>query len=305
MPADVIANGSEVGWGRGSLVPSGAVRQLLGQAAAALSAAGIESAGLDAEVLLATACGVGRAWLYAQAGEEPPPPATARFRHMLERRLTREPLAYIIGRREFWSLDFTVTSDVLIPRPETETLVARALRVCRQRGGEERPLALCDVGTGSGCIAVALATELLPVQVWALDMSVPALAVARANAAQHGVGDRVRFMKSDLFAAVGGQGFDVIVSNPPYVASADLGGLAPEVRCEPRLALDGGAAGLVLIERLLRGAAAVLREGGALLVEMDAGQESAVRALAAEAGWQRVTVEPDDAGRPRVLVAER
>jgi release factor glutamine methyltransferase len=262
----------------------------------------VESARLDAEVLLAAACGTDRSTLYARAGEPVPPACHDRLRAMLVRRLAREPLPYIVGRKEFWSLDFVVTPAVLIPRPETELLVELSIETTNRRGS---PARLCDLGTGSGCIAVVLAREVPGAEVWAVDVSEAALAVAATNARQHGVAARIHFMASDLLGALARPRFDLIVSNPPYVATADLAHSQPELRWEPHAALDGGQAGLETIRRVLAAAPAHLAEGGWLMMEFGADQAAAVTGLARAAGLRDLSVRRDCAGRPRVLVARK
>jgi len=279
------------------------VSDLLRASAGALQGADIDTARLDAEVLLANAWGLDRAQLYARTQELVPATVRADFARMLARRVTREPLQYIVGRQEFWSLEFEVNADVLIPRPETELLVQLTVAELQQRavlGG-----LVCDVGTGSGCIAVALARELRGVMVWASDQSATALAVAARNAERHAVAGRVHCVRSDLLAQVPEPELDVIVSNPPYVPTDAVPHLQPEVRWEPRSALDGGASGLVIIGRLLAEARPRLRAGGVLIVEVGADQEGAVTALARATGWSNVVIRRDLAGLPRVLVAGR
>jgi release factor glutamine methyltransferase len=285
--------------------PAATAADLLRHASSALAAAGIVSARLDAEVLLASACGIGRATLCARLREPVAASSSRRFAAMLGRRAAREPLQYIVGHQEFWSLDFTLTPDVLIPRPETEILVEETLRELRRRGRTSAPTSLCDVGTGSGCVAVALARELPRATLYALDLSPAALRVAALNVRRHGVAGRVQLVVSDLFAAVAGVRFDAIVANPPYVASADVLGAQPELRWEPRTALDGGADGLAVIGRLLRDAGAQLAPGGVLVMEIGAAQAEGVTVLARAAGWADVSIRTDYAGLPRVVVAER
>jgi release factor glutamine methyltransferase len=300
------------------------ISELIEQVTAALAAAGVGTPHLDAELLLAAASGTGRTALYARGLDRAASPWLATLQAMVARRLAREPLQYIIGTQEFWSLDFTVTPDVLIPRPETELLVELTLRTLATRNADEEPpspsgacsredrhsvgeeggMALCDMGTGSGCIAVALARELPQADIWAVDASPAALSVAEVNARCHGVAHRIHWVASDLFESLGGRRFDVIVSNPPYVSAAELAALQPEVRWEPRRALDGGAAGLDVIARLLAAAPAHLVDGGSVIMEIGAGQEAAVRTLAA-AHFSEVSVRRDYAGHPRVLLGRR
>lgn len=280
---------------------------LLATATAALRAAGVGTARLDAEVLLAAAYGVDRAALYLRLQAPLAEQARAAFDALLQRRLAREPLQYIVGRQEFWSLEFVVTPDVLIPRPETELLVEMAVDLCRSDRGSSGSAApsLCDLGTGSGCIAVALASELPGAAITAADISTAALAVARTNAQRHGVAARISFVESNLFASLGGRQFDVIVCNPPYVATAALAELAPELAWEPRTALEGGADGYAMIVRILRVAPEHLRAGGWVLMEIGAEQGAVAAELARAAGFTEVTIRYDYAGLPRVLRARR
>jgi release factor glutamine methyltransferase len=265
-----------------------------------LASAGIDSARLDAEVLLACAGGWRRAALLARLRDALPDGVGARFAALLARRARREPLAYLTGEKEFWSLSFAVTPDVLVPRPETELLVEAA---CAHLAA--RPSAwVCDVGTGSGCIAVAVAHTQPTVRVVALDTSAAALRVAAANALRHGVAARVHLVASDLFAALPETArFDVIASNPPYLDDGESG--AAEIAWEPRGALWAGRDGLQVIERLVGAAPARLRPGGLLAVEIGAGQAAAALALAARAGFITARVRADLAGIPRLLLAER
>jgi release factor glutamine methyltransferase len=278
------------------------VAQLVDAAAAALAGAGISTARLDAEVLLALACNLDRTALYARRSAPVPPPAHAAFDAMLKRRLAREPLAYIAGHQEFWSLDFAVTPDVLIPRPETELVVELALATLSPEG---RHVKLCDLGTGSGCIATALAHELPHAEIWAVDVSPAALGVAAANARRHGVTGRVHIVESNLIDALQVERFDVVVCNPPYVSSADLMDAQPELTWEPRRALDGGADGLQVIRQVLGAVPQCLVDGGTLIIEIGAEQGAAVAAMARAARLRDISVRSDYAGLPRVLLARR
>ena len=263
-----------------------------------LAAAGIDNARLDAEVLLAHACGTSRAALIAGAANANTD-TTERFRVMIERRASREPLAYIIGRKEFFSLDFEVTPSVLIPRPETETLVEAALRFLATRP-EPRIL---DIGTGSGAIAIAIAANAPEVRIKATDISKEALEVARRNAIRHRCEDRIEFIAADLFPD-GHSHFDLIVSNPPYVAEADLDILEPEIRLhEPRQALTAGDDGLDFYRRIATDCRSRLNSDGAVMVEIGAGQASAVEALFQRAGFSNIDAVRDLAGIDRVIRA--
>jgi len=262
---------------------------------------GIESARLDAECLLAHALGSDRLRLYLDFEKPVEADERARFRELVRRRAgERIPVAQLVGRREFWSLALAVTGDVLSPRPETETLVATALALFPEREAE---LAILDVGTGSGAIALALATERPQAHVLATDASPAALAVARANAEGLGLAARVRFAEGDLYAASGRERFDLVVSNPPYLADAEAHGLAPELAHEPRMALFAGPAGTEVLRRLAEGARHALRPGGAIVLEIAPVQAGAVAGFLAEAGLVEVATHLDLARRPRVVAA--
>jgi release factor glutamine methyltransferase len=238
----------------------------LRHAASRLAAAGIDSARLDAELLLMHAWGCGRAHLIAHSRDELPADVLAEAERLLARRGAREPLAYLTGWREFWSRDFAVNAAVLIPRPETEHLVEAVLARFPER---ERPWRFADIGTGSGCLAVTLACEYPAARVEATDISAAALACARDNAERHGVEARIHFRQGDLFAALDAADgpYDAIVSNPPYVSLDEYRDLAPELGFEPRGALTDEADGLRLLARLVAGAPAHLLPGGDLIVE--------------------------------------
>jgi release factor glutamine methyltransferase len=218
---------------------------------------------------------------------------------MVERRARREPIQYVVGRETFCGLDLIVTPDVLIPRPETEGVVAAALDAL---GDRERPV-IADVGTGSGCIALAIGAARPDAVVYAVDRSCPALGVASRNADRLGLSDRVRFVEGDWVAPLVGLGVraDVLVSNPPYVADADYERLQAEVRCEPAEALRGGPDGLECYRRLAAQARSVLAPGGRVVFELGFGQADAVRAIAERAGLTVERVEPDVNGIARVM----
>ena len=283
--------------------------------------AGIEpaEAAIDADVLARHALGGWeRGQLLVRQHDACPAGFASVFDALVRRREQREPTAYIIGRREFWNLDIEVRPGVLVPRPETELLVEEALSRLSPEGAERGRLPgppgtapparprVADVGTGSGCIAVAIARWFPSGEVVAIDASDEALAVARVNATRHDVSERVRFVRADLLTGVAGP-FDAVVSNPPYVPAPDIAGLQPEVReHEPLQALAGGADGLDVIRRLVPEAAAVLHPGGWLLFEFGFGQDGGVRAIiAAEARLELVEVRADLAGIPRVAVARK
>jgi release factor glutamine methyltransferase len=284
------------------------VSEALRAAAQRLRASGSRSPRLDAELLLAAALGTDRAELFKAPEKELSQDEAARFDSYLRRREAFEPVAYIRGRRAFRTLELEVTPDVLIPRPETETLVDVALEVLADVVAEDgEPLAL-DVGTGSGCIALALAAEDPFVALTAVDISEAAVELARRNAARLGLGGRVRILRSDLFAALPPEErYDVIVSNPPYIPAAEYDELEPNVRDhEPRLALHGGEDGLDVYRRLIPEALARLRSGGTLALEVGAGEAAAVRALfAAHGGYGAPLERVDLAGIPRVVWAAK
>lgn len=272
-----------------------------------LQAAGILESPREAELLLEEALGVDRVHLYLNGATEIPAQALAKLEAWLVRRCAREPLAYIIGEQEFWSLSFRVTPAVLIPRPETELLVEAALGVAAAAAKPFRG-PLLDVGTGSGAIAVALAKELPEAIIYAVDRSPAALMVAQGNAIRHGVVDRVRLLASDLLDGLRpGLMFPLVVSNPPYVAQEILAGLQPEVRdFEPHLALDGGEEGMVVIHRFPALLQAALAPGGWFFMEIGADQQKAVLDLfGATPFFEQIEVRPDFAGLPRILQARR
>ncbi|HVB83109.1 MAG TPA: peptide chain release factor N(5)-glutamine methyltransferase [Candidatus Binataceae bacterium] len=278
----------------------------LAAASARLAAAGIESAQLDAELLMAAAAGVARASLVggaAQIGTA----ALARFEQMVARREAREPLAYIVGRREFFSLEFRVRPGVLIPRPETETVVEAALDFLRGRPAAT----VLDIGTGSGAIAIAIARNAPAGRIVASDISKVSLGIAADNARRHRCADRIAFLEGDCFAVLDGRHppfdpFDLIVSNPPYVAAVELASLAPEVRdFEPRVALEGGLEGMDFYRRIAAGLSRWLARGGQVILEVGAGQAEMVEAMMLAAGCDESVRMRDLAGVERVVRARR
>jgi release factor glutamine methyltransferase len=264
------------------------VGRLLQWTADYLKGHGSESPRLDAEVLLAEALGCQRIELYTTFEDVPGDDKRSAFRELVRRRAEGTPVAYLVGRREFYSLSFRVTPDVLIPRPETELLVVAVLDLVKAKGPESsnsqspipNPL-IADVGTGSGIIAVCLAKHLPGSRVTAIDISPAALAVAEENAKKHGVAERIEFVAGDLLASVpAGRQFDVVVSNPPYVTTAELETLAPDVKkFEPHGALVAGPKGTEVIERLIPQAAERLCPGGHLLMEISPTIHDAVCSL--------------------------
>ncbi|MBI2964525.1 MAG: peptide chain release factor N(5)-glutamine methyltransferase [Deltaproteobacteria bacterium] len=267
-----------------------------------LAARGVASPRLDAELLLADVLGTDRAGL--RLGRERPLDRRLadRFVRLVERRGAREPLQYLRGRQEFFSRDFTVDRAVLVPRPETEILVEVALERARRVA---RP-SILDLGTGSGAIAVTLALELPQARIVATEISEPALSAARANAVRLGAAARVQLRRGDLLAPCAGERFDLVVSNPPYVPSAEIAALEPEVgEWEPRLALDGGPDGLAVHRRIAAEVASAVAPGGEVVIEIGRGQGAAVAAIFAAAGFAAREARRDLAGIERVLVFAR
>ena len=241
---------------------------------------GLASPRLDAEVLLAETLGMERVGLYTHFDQPLKPDELARFKKLILRRLRREPVAYILGKREFWSLPFKVTPDVLIPRPETEILVSEALKTQAHLDG--KALRILEIGTGSGAISIALAKGLPIARVIATDLSARALSVAEENALQNGVREQIHFLQGDLFQPLPkGERFDLVITNPPYIPREQFPSLMPEVRdFEPRIALDGGMNGLDFFQRALPLVGKFLDPGGWFLAEMGAGQDQEILKIA-------------------------
>jgi len=264
---------------------------------------GIEGARLDAECLLAHALETERLQLYLDFDKPVAPVERARFRELVKRRADeRVPVALLTGRREFWSLPLRVTPDVLVPRPETETLVEVALRLLPD---PESAAHILDVGTGCGAIALALAKERPKARITATDISEAALAVARKNAAELGFENRIRFLLGNGFEPVRGERFDLIASNPPYLSGREAPALPPELAYEPREALFAGAEGTELLRRIVDGARELLEAGGFLAVEVAPQQAPEMTEWLASAGFARPECHCDLAGRVRVVSAER
>ena len=281
-----------------------AAAALVKEAAATLAAAGVPAPEWDAERLLRHVLGWDRATLVANPDLLVPGPDVEHFRALLRRRVSREPLQYILGTQAFWKHDFLVTPAVLIPRPETELLVETSLELLKD---VERPL-IVDVGTGSGCIALSLAAERPDAEIHATDISEPALEVARENARRLGLESRVAFHHGDLLGPVAHLAgrIDLVVSNPPYVDPAERESLAPEVRDhEPTVALFPPSDPLSLYRRLFRASASSLRPGGWLVVELGQGQAAAVEGLCRNDGLVPTRLVHDLAGIPRCLTARR
>lgn len=281
------------------------IQHVLAEAADALAAAGIEDSRLEAELLLRGCLNLSRSELFLRLASPLPPDREVHLQNLLSRRCLREPLQYILGSCEFWSLDFLVTPAVLIPRPETEFLLSHALSTL-QKGGKNSPRYILDLCTGSGAIAVVLAKEFSGAEVIAADFSLEALAVARKNISRHELAQRIRLVCADLLTCFRPAPlFDLIVTNPPYIKADDLPVLAPEVRdWEPHLALSGGRSGLDIIRRISRSAGQHLRPGGRLFMEIGADIGKETEQVFLQAGqYEQVKIVPDWAGRPRVLQA--
>ena len=284
-----------------------------------------DRARLDSETLLLHVVGKNKAWLLAHAEEDLPEDQADRFLGLIERRKAGEPIQYITGETEFYGLPFRVTPDVLIPRPETEHLVEKAIEFASISNSfvsghdfshaasppeDTRALApalrILDIGTGSGAIAIALAHHLPTAQITAVDISAAALAIARENAERNGAAGRIRLLESNLLAAFTGEQFDLIASNPPYVPTADRDSLSVEVRNhEPALALFAGKDGLDIYQRLIPVAFAALTSGGHLLLEIGYGQSDSISALLEGTGFTHIEFVPDLQGILRVACAQR
>ena len=275
---------------------------LLGEAAVRLKAAGIEAPLREARLLLGHAAALPQSTLIGWPERAVDAESAGRFETLLARRLAHEPVSRILGRREFWSLDFAVTADTLDPRPDTETLVEAVLAQLPDR---RAPLRLADFGTGSGCILLALLSELPNAWGIGLDRSESAAGIAKANAAVLGLAQRAAFAVGDWGAALTGS-VDLVVSNPPYIPSATIARLDPEVRhYDPHAALDGGADGLDAYRRLLPDAARLLCPGGIAALEIGVGQAAGVVSLCQEVGLQTLAIRADLAGIERVVLARK
>jgi release factor glutamine methyltransferase len=271
-----------------------------------LARKGVDSPRLQVELILARALDMPRLKLYLQFDRVLTEPELELTRQMVRRRATREPLQHILGSTSFCGFEIIVNPSVLIPRPETEMLAERAWQFLLTRAQEGSvPLLALDFGTGSGCVAIALARHVPAARIHALDISPAALEVARENAGRNDVSSRINFWESDgLEGLPGDLRFDLIVANPPYICSGEIDGLAPEVRdYDPRLALDGGVDGLVFYSKLAREAPARLRKGGLFMCEFGEGQAEAVELIFKNLGWTIEGVEADFSGRARFLIA--
>ena len=277
------------------------VQKVLDWSIGYLTEHGSDSPRLDAEILLAHSCGCERIQLYTNYNKPLSPDQRGRMRDLIQRRAKAEPVAYLVGFREFFSLDFNVNASVLIPRPDTETLVRTALD---QLKGRDNPSVL-DIGTGSGCIAVAIAVNYQSANVTAVDISTDALAVATKNVDKHSMTDRIRLLQSDVFSNVPAEKFDVIVSNPPYIRTDEMAGLDADVRNhEPVGALVGGADGLDIVRRIISEAPNYLTDNGYLLLEIDGQQAEPVADLLRQQSYKNVDIEKDLSGIPRVVYGQ-
>jgi len=265
------------------------------------AALGIETPRLDAECLLAFALGVDRMRLYLDFDKPASPAERAAYRELVRRRADeRVPVAQLIGVKEFWSLPLLVTADVLSPRPDTETLVAAALDRLPERDTEARIL---EIGTGSGAVALAIASERPQARITATDVSPAALKVAERNARKLGFDGRIEFVEGSLFGPVLGRRFELVVSNPPYLAESERSQLAPELAHEPDVALFAGPDGLAILRELVAGCAAFLAPEGGFALELAPEQAPSVAHWLREAGWGDVVTQRDFAQRPRVVSA--
>lgn len=282
------------------------IGDLIDEAGRRLAKAGVPEARREATSLVGHVTGRGRTFLLTHPEMMPARADAQRLREAVERRAAGEPLQYIIGRQEFYGLDFEVNRDVLIPRPETELLVETAIELL---GKDNQATArVLDVGTGSGCIAIALLHELSELQAVAVDISPQALRVAARNAGRHNVHKRLAFVASDCFAALNPAkaSFNLIASNPPYVAETALAGLQREVRDhEPRVALTPGGDGLRIIHRLLRDSTRFLQPGGHLLIEIGFDQHEAIRQLIDTEVWELLAIHKDLQGIPRTVALRK
>lgn len=279
------------------------IADALAAATTLLRGNGIDEPRRTAQTLLGFVLARTRTYLIVRSDEQISAAELERFRLCVQRRAAGEPVQHITGRQEFYNMEFEVTPDVLIPRPETEMLVEAGLELLAKVAPNRAPR-FCDVGTGSGCISISMLHNHRTAHAVALDVSPPALVVARRNAARHNVAERVEFIESDLFTSVAShERFDFIVSNPPYIASDELPTLAREVRdFEPYLALTPGADGLAIVRRLLAQSPARLHPWGSVIFEIGYGQEAGVRELVDGRVWHLDAVRADLQGTPRVFV---
>ena len=262
---------------------------------------GIENPELEASLLLSRTLGINITDIYAHPEKEINSGKVGEFNQMLQRRIKREPIAYILGEREFYSRSFIVTAQVLIPRPETEILVEEALAILQDISSPS----MIDIGTGSGCIAVTVACECENAKVFATDISIEALMIAMENAKRYDVGARASFICSDYLSSFKDKSFDIVLSNPPYVGEDDLFTLEPDVRnFEPVLALSGGKDGLDCIRKIASQAKRVLKNGGWCILEVGAGQSEWALEILEQSGFNYISFAKDLSGRERVIKAK-
>ena len=274
--------------------------------AAQLKSAGDDEAELDARILLGAALDLDLTGMIAQASRKLTSAEAALLAQYARRRIAGEPVARILGQKEFWGLPLQLSSATLVPRPDTETVVELALQLLRAGGDLDRPLRIADLGTGSGAILLALLSELPAAEGFGTDVSEAALQTARANAARAGLSGRATFIACDYASGLAGP-FDLIASNPPYIRSADIAGLAAEVRDhDPMAALDGGTDGLNAYRTLIPQAATLLAAGAALVVEAGEGQSAQIQALMTAAGLMpAIAPKADLAGIPRAVAGHK
>jgi release factor glutamine methyltransferase len=297
------------------------IREALAEGTASLASAGIENPGLDSSLLLAEVLNTNRSKLTAIGNDGISSALVATFRRLIKRRKSWECVAYILGKKEFYCLEFLVNPAVLVPRPDTETLVDVTLKIivdeAESKGAGRKPPRVLDLCTGSGAIAIALKHIIPQLEVWATDISAEALETAKTNAVRLLPPDSIHFFQGDLYNALpslpsslfpvpapillASSLFPLIVSNPPYIPSAELPSLPPEVRMEPALALDGGDDGLHIIRKIVSRAPEFLCKGGYLLLEADPRQMAAIASLYKEAGFSDIQTHADLSGRERVI----
>ena len=292
------------------------IREAAAQASAKLKKAGIENSSLDASLLLAHAVNTSRTALIAAGPETLSNESFTAYRSLIERRLRGECTAYILEKKEFRGLEFLVNPSVLVPRPDTETLVEKAVEKLKEEKGKRKEKSggktaidanhfyVLDLCTGSGAAAVAIKHEMPQIEVWAADISTDALKTAKINAARLLPGDEpIHFLSGDLYAALpaSGRQFSLIVCNPPYIPSGEIKKLSADVQKEPLIALDGGPTGLEIIKRVIEGAPSYLIPGGELLLEADPRQMQDIGALLEENGFVRIKTYNDLSGRERVI----
>jgi len=282
------------------------MKEFLSWSIGCLNQAGIDSPRMEAEVLFAGALKLTREEIYSSSERILSESEKKILRNFIGRRSLREPIAHIIERKEFWSLDFKITPNVLIPRPETETLVETILSI-NSKNSTNSSLNTLEIGTGSGAVAVVMAKEILNCRVTATDYSLEVLAVARLNAEKHGVSDKIDFVQSDLFLELPIALYDYIVSNPPYIQTSHLKGLMPDVAdFEPQNALDGGDDGLDFYRKIIPGSLNYLKKGGLIVLEIGETQAQAITSLFySEGKYEEINVIQDYSGYDRVVSARK